>query len=132
MKLFFYRFIECTWGFPQSLLGFFLYLIYRKSPHTSYKGSIVTYWPKKGGISLGLFTFIENYSGRKDYLQRHEYGHTLQSLILGPFYLLIIGLPSYIWANLPYFIKMRKEKNIPYNSFFTEKNADLLGGNLNI
>ena len=29
----------------------------------------------------------------------HEYGHTVQSMILGPFYLLAVGLPSIIWAR---------------------------------
>ena len=130
MKNVFYTILQCTWSFPQTLLGLIMYIKYKKSPHTSYKGSLVTYWPKKGGISLGLFTFIENYSGRQNYLLRHEYGHTLQSLILGPFYLLVIGLPSFVWANFPCFIRLRKKKKIPYNSFFTEKNADLLGGNI--
>lgn len=29
---------------------------------------------------------------------KHEYGHQLQSYILGPLYLLIIGLPSGLWC----------------------------------
>lgn len=129
MKVFLYRLAQLTWGLPQSLGGLILYLKYRNSPHHIYKGSIVTNWPKRGGISLGMFTFIENKDGRQEYIKRHEYGHTIQSLILGPLYLIVVGIPSFIWANIPYFINKRKRKHIAYNSFIVEKTADKLGGN---
>ena len=130
MKVFLYRLVQLTWGFPQSLLGLLLLLKFRKAPHHSYKGSIVTNWPKRGGISLGMFTFVEDRLGRQESVQKHEYGHTIQSLVLGPFYLLIVGIPSYIWANLPYYVNKRKRNRIPYNRFIIEKSADRLGGNL--
>lgn len=129
MKTFFYRLFQLTWGLPQTLVGFVLFLKYRKSPHYTYKGAVVTNWPRNGGISLGMFTFIEKHKGRQEYIQKHEYGHTLQSLILGPLYLFVVGIPSFTWANLPYFAKKRATKNIPYNSFIVEKTADMLGGN---
>ena len=131
MKCFLYRLIQCTWGLPQTLAGFILFIKYRKTKHISFKGSIVTYWPKKGGISLGMFTFVEDRLGRQVEVQNHEYGHTIQSLILGPLYLIVVGIPSFIWCNLPYFRKKRQLKHISYNSFFVEKNADWIGGNLN-
>ena len=55
----------------------------------------------------------------------HEYGHTIQSLILGPLYLIVIGIPSTMWAFL--FEKKRKDEQIPYGAFFTEKWANRLG-----
>ncbi len=57
----------------------------------------------------------------------HEYGHTIQSLILGPYYLLLIGLPSMLWLRLPVFQKLRNRKHISYYSFYTEKWADFCG-----
>lgn len=54
----------------------------------------------------------------------HEYGHTIQSLILGPLYLIVIGIPSTMWAFL--FEKKRKDEQIPYGAFFTEKWANRL------
>ena len=57
----------------------------------------------------------------------HEYGHTIQSLILGPLYLVIIGIPSTLWGFLPHFNKKRHEEKISYFSFFTEKWANYLG-----
>lgn len=38
----------------------------------------------------------------------HEYGHTIQSMILGPLYLIVIGIPSTLWGFL--MGKKRKEK----------------------
>ena len=54
-----------------------------------------------------------------------EYGHTIQSLILGPLYLILIGIPSTLWGFL--MAKKRKEKQIPYGAFITEKWANSLG-----
>lgn len=46
------------------------------------------------GVSLGEYIVF----AKKDYVDeisvRHEYGHHIQSLILGPLYLLLIGIPS--------------------------------------
>ena len=130
MKYFIYRLLQCTWGLPQTLVGFILFIKYRKCKHINFKGSIVSYWPKKGGVSLGMFTFVEDKLGRQEEVKNHEYGHTIQSLILGPFYLIVVGIPSFIWCNLPYFRKKRQVNRIPYNSFFVERNADYIGGNL--
>ena len=63
---------------------------------------------------------------------KHEYGHQLQSYILGPLFLLVIGLPSGLWC---WFIqdlinKKRKKKNKPeldYYWFYTESWANKLG-----
>ena len=121
--------IQLTWGLPQSLLGSLLFLKYYKAPHFKYKGAIVTYWPYRGGVSLGLFVFMGK-SRNQENLLKHEYGHTIQSLFLGPFYLLIVGLPSFIWANLPYYRHKRIRERLPYNTFFIERSADHLGGNL--
>ncbi len=123
-----YMAVQCTWGGIQTLLGFFLFLRYIRAPHRFYHGSISTGWSLDGGISLGLFIFSPD--RKEDWCRQmevHEYGHTWQSLMLGPFYLLIIGLPSILWARLPVCIRMRREKQVPYSAFYTEKWADRLG-----
>ena len=56
----------------------------------------------------------------------HEYGHCIQSVVLGPLYL-IVALISVVWANLPYFRNLRREKNIPYTSCFVESWASKWG-----
>lgn len=80
--------------------------------------------PKAGGwgFSVGGFTFT---SEGATSVQPHEYGHTIQSLILGPLYLFVILIPSMIWFWC--FDEWRAKKDIPYSWFYPEKWADYLG-----
>jgi hypothetical protein len=108
------------------------------SKHYTYHGAIITEWGLKSSMSLGLFVFVtsepffaEKYKGKisaeelSNRLLIHEYGHTIQSLILGPLYLIVIGIPSTMWGFLG--AKRRKDKEIPYGAFFTESWANRLG-----
>ena len=134
-----YWFIQITWGILQSLLGVILFIIHLKDRHYLFHGAIVTEWKGKSSVSLGMFIFItdEPYFYEKlknDYTKEelsarllvHEYGHTIQSLIFGPLYLILMGIPSTIWGFLPYFYSKRKS-GVSYFSFFTEKLANTLG-----
>ncbi len=132
MKVMLYRFWQCIFGLPQTLLGLFVFFIHRKERQYVYRGAVVTECKENFNISLGMFIFVKESNGRADAERMkkilvHEYGHTIQSLLLGPLYLIVIGMPSWLWCNIPYFRKMRKEKNISYYSFYTEKWADHLG-----
>ncbi|MBR5947953.1 MAG: hypothetical protein IKZ82_04780 [Clostridia bacterium] len=138
MRLFFYTLIQCTWGLIQTLIGFIVFLFNIRRRHFYYHGAIVTVWSLLSSVSLGMFLFVSGAEKKpkrgayklKDVpnseLVVHEYGHTIQSLILGPLYLLIIGLPSLAWANLPVFIKKRRS-GVPYSAFWTERTANSLG-----
>lgn len=119
------RFILFIWQLPQNIVGFIVFIYCRLFGRKSqiYKGKIATLWLFPGGLSMGDFIFVH-----KDYdynLIQHEYGHTFQSLYLGPLYLFIIGIPSLIWAG--FFGKYRNKKHISYYSFYPEKWADKLG-----
>ena len=116
-----YIMIQCTWGILQTGAGFVLFLILGKRKHFFHRGAIVTEW--KYSVSLGMFVFV---GLKNNELLRHEYAHTIQSLILGPLYLFIIGIPSFAWAA--FFKKYRKLNNIKYRSFYTEKWADSIAG----
>ena len=139
MKKIFYVLIQCTWGLPQTLLGLIVFLINIKNKHYLYHGAIITERNVPSSVSLGLFVFTttnpmkdkrsenkipdEELSGR---LLVHEYGHTIQSLIFGPLYLIIRGRPSPLWGFLPYF-QNKRNNGVSYFSFFTEKFANYLG-----
>lgn len=127
MKKLLYRLVQWTWGFPQTFIGFILYLKLRKYPKEEFNGAIITKWPHKGGISLGMYIFFLDDKKRYEEFKYHEYGHTLQSLLLGPLYLLVIGLPSYIWCNGKYFNKYREDNNKAYSDLYCEKWADYNG-----
>ena len=128
MKRIVYTVLQLTWGLPQTLLGLILYLKTLRRSHETYLSCINTRWKSGGGISLGLFIFTPDAkTPNYEKIRVHEYGHTIQSLILGPLYLPFIGIISYIWANLPYFKRLRKEKRIPYTACFVEAWASRLG-----
>ena len=119
--------LQCTWGLAQTLLGALFCLINRKCPRRFYRGCIETQWNTSGGMSLGLFIFTPNDARPEtDKVRVHEYGHCMQSLLLGPLYL-ILGLISVCWANIPYFRKLRKQKKIPYTACFVESWASKWG-----
>lgn len=117
-------FIHWTWGFAQTMGGLILYLLFFKSTHRYYRGVVLTEWPLRGGISLGMFIFAP--SQRAD-IAVHEYGHTFQALLLGPLYLAIIGIPSISWACIPIFDKLREKRNVPYTWLYCEKWASYWG-----
>ena len=140
MKIILYCFVQCTWGCIQSLLGLLNFLLHIKDRHYFYHGAVITEWNDKSSVSLGMFVFVtkEPYfynKLKKEYtieelshrLLVHEYGHTIQSLILGPLYLIVMGIPSTLWGFLPSLNKKRKKEGISYFSFFTEKWANYLG-----
>ena len=118
VKRFLYIFLQCTWGLPQTLAGAVLFLKYARCAHFRYREAVATEWPVPGGISLGLFIFLSDRS-----LCSHEYGHTLQSLMLGPLYLPVVGLPSLVWAA---YYKRRWSRRA-YSSVFPENWAETLG-----
>ena len=123
-------FLHWTWGNMQTVAGLVLYLIYINSPHTYYRGVVKTAWPHNSGISLGFFIFTpcEETAGNKEERMKycnevtvHEYGHTFQALLLGPLYVFVIGIPSLLWGRIPFFINLRKKKNILYTWLYCEK-----------
>ena len=120
-----YTLLQWTWGLPQTLIGSAVYLVHRKDRHFDYKGACVTEWGKDSGLSLGKFVFVPRGT---DSLLKHEYGHTLQSLLLGPAYLLLVGAPSVAWFHIPLFRRMREKTGRSYYSAVFEKTADKLGG----
>jgi hypothetical protein len=131
MKRLLYIVWQYTWGLLQNLAGGTIYAFYRLRgcPHFAYQGALAVIWPvRSGSMSLGRFLFLhESYRPGDRALLAHEYGHTIQSLILGPLYLFVIGLPSLLWAGLPIFQRRRLIKHISYYSFYPEKWANALG-----
>ena len=78
----------------------------------------------RGGISLGRYVFLSWGQAGDRSTVFHELGHCRQSRMLGPLYLIVIGLPSLLWAWLGDRIAPDKS----YYWFYTEKWADRLGG----
>lgn len=131
------------WQLPQCLLGLVLLLLNKtKIDYDGIKAvdSWATLIPLSNGfrkerlegISLGLFIILD-YRPNWNRIVVHEYGHVLQSRILGPLYLLVVGLPSILRAI--YAEKVLSKKwdqsriSVWYYSGYPEQWADRLGGN---
>ncbi len=131
--------LQWSWGIIQNIVGAILFLANRKQKHFYYKGTIITMWDKEEYcLGMGMFIFMskkytpdpkENLSAEDSFERTkvHEYGHTVQSIILGPLYLLVISLPSGIWANVKALQQYRKKHKISYYSFYPERWANYLG-----
>ena len=136
-----YTILQWTWGLPQTAAGALLRLKHRRDPHFLWHGAFVTVWKAPGSVSLGRYIFLTEdplfyYPHLREKIPKeeaakqllvHEYGHTVQSLILGPLYLFVIGLPSMLWSSLPRFQKRRRERKISYYSAPFEKTANRFG-----
>ena len=116
---------QWVWGLPQNLLGLILMLYHRNDRRSTYRGCTVIHWAGSGSMSLGMFLFLGR--GADSRVMVHEFGHSIQSLILGPLYLIVIGIPSFLWCNLPSMRQLRREKNVSYYRFYPESNANFLG-----
>ena len=128
--------LSFLWQLPQNLVGLCLIAWFKpQRVHRMANGVDIYYSHKmKGGISLGKYVLVNTSHYRtnvEDSLSRptvrHEaLGHARQSLFLGWLYLVIIGLPSFVWASI-WTIRTRNGKAVmDYHKFYTERNADKL------
>lgn len=113
------------WQLPQNLAGLLLVSILKPEDSYTFNRARLYYATRmRGGISLGRYIIVRSemrdYTGRTEW---HEYGHSRQSMILGPLYLFVIGIPSLIWAAI-----FRPGYGRSYYDFYTERWADKLGG----
>ena len=54
----------------------------------------------KGGISLGSFAYLApNLAKIPEFVSHEAEGHIIDSYVLGPLYLIIIGIPSFLHAT---------------------------------
>lgn len=111
------------WQLPQNLVGL-IYMIILKGEKRIVKQRNTAFYvapTMNGGVSLGNYIFLSERSGLKEPAYDHEFGHCIQSRILGPLYLPIVGLCS----GLHCLFHNRKNN---YYEFWTEKWANKLGG----
>ena len=118
------------WQLPQNMLalfieGFLCGAAYRKD---IVDGNIVIECKAiSAAMSLGDYVFI-NESTTKSTI-KHECGHCKQSNILGPLYLLVIGIPSLL-HNIVHYLCYKVGIKWNYYSFYTEAWANKLAENI--
>lgn len=115
----------CIWQLPQLLIGLIMWpfigekkLVADRHFNFCWEGENMS-----GGISLGPIAYVSKYLSKSPEGISHEVdGHTMQSKILGWFYLIVVGIFSIVWAWL---YNPRKHC---YYDFFTESWANKLAG----
>ena len=116
------------WQLPQHLLailyiGYLVMMCKDLGIDSRYKQAIVIPCIMRGAVTLGCYIFVGlNSEYRKTV--KHELGHTIQSKILGPLYLIVIGIPSITYCGLRRIFPSLRKKN--YYDFYTEKWANNL------
>lgn len=111
------------WQLPQALLGLmmFPFLGNRKLRADRHYNFCWESRDMSGGISLGPFAFVSEMSSKREEVIAHEVdGHTVDSKIFGPLYLLVIGIPSLFHAIFMF--------SKCYYDFYTEKWANKHAG----
>ena len=115
--------VKYLWQLPQHLLALCLIHIYDFSKLRSGEWILETDIPYFTAVSLGEYRlYFQQRYVEHEVVVKHERGHSKQSLYLGPFYLLLIGLPSAI-GNL-----LHRHIKFDYYGQPWEKWADKLGG----
>ena len=116
------------WQLPQHIVAliYFGYLVMMCKDlgvDSRYKQATVIPCVMRGAVTLGNYVFVGlNSEYRKTV--KHELGHTIQSKILGPLYLIVIGIPSITYCGLRRLFPSLRKKN--YYDFYTEKWANNL------
>ena len=117
------------WQLPQHLLGLIFCLLFREEKSLMYKDKKIRVCSRipGTGVSLGDYIFVRKYPyDNYTWMDvKHEYGHSVDSKIWGWLYLLVIGIPSFIWGRI---YKYDPDKPYGYFKFYTERWSDKHGG----
>lgn len=123
------QFLLYLWQLPQNILGRLISLFAKKSTIKTEDGKLYTAYVYKkffkSSVSLGNYVIIDKRILEDEKFIKHEHGHQIQSLYLGPLYLIIIGIPSACGNLIRCIIPFGPHwyYNLPW-----EKWADKLGG----
>ena len=121
-------FIKWLWQFPQNMLALCIEGILCQAAYREGKvcgNTIIVNNVLPSAMSLGDYLFVNFMSSQKSI--QHEYGHSKQSNILGPLYLIVIGIPSLL-HNIVHYLCSKIGIKWNYYSFYTESWANKLVG----
>ena len=114
------KFIKWIWQFPQNILALCIESTLCQAAYRAGKiegNTIIVNVALPSAMSLGNYIFINTLSSQKSI--QHECGHSKQSDILGPLYLIVIGIPSLL-HNIVHYLCSKIGIKWNYYSFYTE------------
>lgn len=104
-----YWILSVTWGILMTVPGFlivlFCMIFLKGTPHRNGYSFIVEVGGNWGGLELGAFAICGRYATEDgpcyspewfEHTRRHEFGHSLQNVVLGPFAIFLSFIPSCI------------------------------------
>ncbi|MDR1956480.1 MAG: hypothetical protein LBQ30_06455 [Treponema sp.] len=124
-----------VWQIPQHVLAFLVYgylkCLGNHITKEYYRGKTLYRFDKSWfGVALGQYIFLHNRCGLEAIA--HEFGHCRQSMLFGPLYLIVIGIPSAVgnnlWDRVFHQAWPSKRRQQWYYSRYPERWADVLGG----
>lgn len=125
LKLLLYWFWQLTWGGIVTWIGAIMTLglmLVGYKPQRYGPCVYTAVGSNWGGFEMGAFFFCDN--SPSDDTKSHEYGHSLQTLILGPLMPFIVSIPSairYWYREYLYRVKKIKYSDMPdYDSMWFE------------
>lgn len=107
------------WQFPQNMLALCIEGILCEAAYREgiVGGNTMIYNDVLPTMSLGNYIFVDTMPSQKSI--QHEFGHSKQSDILGPLYLIVIGIPSLL-HNIVHCLCSKIGIKWNYYSFYTE------------
>ena len=120
--------IKWLWQFPQNMLALCIEGILCQAAYREGKAGnniIIVNNILPSAMSLGDYLFVNPMSSQRTI--QHECGHSKQSDILGPLYLIVIGIPSLL-HNIVHYLCSKIGIKWNYYRFYTEYWADKLSG----
>ena len=124
-----YYILNFTWGIIGTLLGFLLLLILmpfgkvKRLDHVLY----LEFNKKTGwGFSLGTVFFVTKYPSAG--MKYHEFGHSVQNAMFGPFVFIFVAIPSFtrFWYR-NWLYKHGKQPKHHYDHAWFEGTATSIG-----
>lgn len=118
--------LSFTWGGILSMIGLIMMIPFIITKRFgTYHGRIYGIFPERfgqnWGFEMGCFFFVAENMKDNEYIKRHECGHGLQNVLMGPFQIII-----QIWSMLRYwyrelmFYRKHKQPKTSYDSIWFE------------
>ena len=124
MNKYLYYAASFTWGIIMSIIGAIIFAILAlcgKKVQRNGWGWCIEIGKGWGGFSMGPFALVQKDASA--HLKAHEFGHSIQNCIFGPFMILFIMIPSII----RYWMYQAGDYHKEYEYAWFEWMASLLG-----